>query len=590
MASASAPASAPALFPAPAPAPASTDPSNTLHAAPSSSGSPDSSQQGQRRGRGGDWHRSRGGCGNCKRRRRKCDEARPACAACRRRGVVCEGYTLRLQWDVGVASRGRLAGAAVPVASPQASASSSPAQQQQQQQQQLESPPASRAEGLPVEDMDDEAILAQFFDAGAIQVLYSTKMGDWYAEEGLDSLIHNSEAIRAVCVALQLSWAGFSSSVRFHQAVDKAVHTLQTDLQQTQGVLRPPSTLCAGLLLCSLLGHCPSHLLQTVPWTQNLAYMADLYRIRRGEDLPSRADLFGPVPPPDPHTAHLLEVLGVMDMPGFVVGRRTPCMGIWRRVRRAALQATGRRRGGVETVSGLPRSMLDILAMAEPDEEGRKPEDGDKDGAGDDGDRSRAFDVERALWLWPGEVGEHLLQQQLWDAWRYAAMLAARRRSNGPRQPPLAKLAELDLGDSPTCRSCHDGHSGGGGGGGGGGGDFSLPTDQELLCHLVASLDALRVGLAQDESRHLLVANGTMYPYVMAMCELGLLRRWPEWTAALERVRRVLPTGPAPSSPNYNLSIVSKLFAAAWEDGEMAPDYFDLEAAARELVVEIALF
>lgn len=59
--------------------------------------------------------RSRGACGNCKKIKRKCDETRPFCDQCTRRGVTCQGYALKLQWGVGIASRGRFLGAAAPL-------------------------------------------------------------------------------------------------------------------------------------------------------------------------------------------------------------------------------------------------------------------------------------------------------------------------------------------------------------------------------------------------------------------------------------------------------------------------------------------
>lgn len=44
------------------------------------------------------FRRSRGGCATCKRRKRKCDETRPACLACRAKGIECDGYGIRLRW------------------------------------------------------------------------------------------------------------------------------------------------------------------------------------------------------------------------------------------------------------------------------------------------------------------------------------------------------------------------------------------------------------------------------------------------------------------------------------------------------------
>lgn len=59
--------------------------------------------------------RSRTGCSTCKRRHRKCDETKPTCLECQKNNLTCEGYALKLQWDVGVASRGKLTGASLPV-------------------------------------------------------------------------------------------------------------------------------------------------------------------------------------------------------------------------------------------------------------------------------------------------------------------------------------------------------------------------------------------------------------------------------------------------------------------------------------------
>ncbi|KXH27526.1 hypothetical protein CSAL01_07675 [Colletotrichum salicis] len=42
--------------------------------------------------------RSRNGCGTCRKARIKCDEARPFCKQCERRGVECVGYQIHLKW------------------------------------------------------------------------------------------------------------------------------------------------------------------------------------------------------------------------------------------------------------------------------------------------------------------------------------------------------------------------------------------------------------------------------------------------------------------------------------------------------------
>lgn len=54
--------------------------------------------------------RTRGGCLNCKKRKRKCDEQRPECMACKERNVPCGGYAHPVRWVEGMASRGRFVG------------------------------------------------------------------------------------------------------------------------------------------------------------------------------------------------------------------------------------------------------------------------------------------------------------------------------------------------------------------------------------------------------------------------------------------------------------------------------------------------
>ena len=98
-----------------------------------------------------------------------------------------------------------------------------------------------------------------------------------------------------------------------------------------------------------------------------------------------------------PFRAHLLEVMGVMDMPCLALGRQRPPIGIWRRF----CQPTGPRHG-IELVTGLPRSLLDLLA-----------------GIG--------FDTtEQSFWDWPGEAG-NFLQHYLWEAYRLAGILTIRQ-------------------------------------------------------------------------------------------------------------------------------------------------------------------
>ncbi|RSL66478.1 hypothetical protein CEP53_003342 [Fusarium sp. AF-6] len=54
--------------------------------------------------------------------------------------------------------------------------------------------------------------------------------------------------------------------------------------------------------------------------------------------------------------------MGVMDLPTLVRGRRTVTLGIWSRYRASQDGSSNGRTTGVEIVTGLPRSLLDIFA------------------------------------------------------------------------------------------------------------------------------------------------------------------------------------------------------------------------------------
>lgn len=45
--------------------------------------------------------RSKTGCATCRRRKKKCDETKPACLNCQKNAVVCEGYPVREVWKSG---------------------------------------------------------------------------------------------------------------------------------------------------------------------------------------------------------------------------------------------------------------------------------------------------------------------------------------------------------------------------------------------------------------------------------------------------------------------------------------------------------
>ncbi|EED14246.1 C6 finger domain protein, putative [Talaromyces stipitatus ATCC 10500] len=124
-----------------------------------------------------------------------------------------------------------------------------------------------------------------------------------------------------------------------------------------------------------------------VPWTMHLEGIYNILCAQGFQNMNRENESF---------RNHLVEVMGVMDMSVFILGRQTPYFGIWRQHRHGPVNMS--KQGDVETVTGLPRSLLDLYS-----------------GIGE-------TTSEQDLWNWPGEKG-NLLQCQLWEAHRLSAIL-----------------------------------------------------------------------------------------------------------------------------------------------------------------------
>ncbi|RKK65351.1 hypothetical protein BFJ71_g17965, partial [Fusarium oxysporum] len=108
-----------------------------------------------------------------------------------------------------------------------------------------------------------------------------------------------------------------------------------------------------------------------------LELMVDVY------DLKNKLNTTGQIPLDNPYTQHALEILGLMDLPSVVIGRITLSIGVWKLHRRLLDDCPDGRADGIEIVSGLPRSLLDIFAgMVDNDPEY----------------------TEWRFWAWPGQI------------------------------------------------------------------------------------------------------------------------------------------------------------------------------------------
>ncbi|EGU77589.1 Zn(2)-C6 fungal-type DNA-binding domain [Fusarium oxysporum f. sp. vasinfectum] len=424
--------------------------------------------------------RSRGGCLNCKARKRKCDQARPECHACTQRGMRCQGYSTPLRWVNGVASRGRFAGAPVPDASLVATQGPESNQDLLSMDSETSSAPnhdtsstasgsisssafSPQAVGVPSADAQDPRF--QRFMNNGLNRLYSTEASSWI-KPFFEQMAYQSPALVMIAGAIQLYMddGNRGMSVKSMEYTDLALQTFRQELS-TRYERMHLATICAGLLVCSLC------LLQTQPWTKYLELIVDVYDLRTKL---STVDQISN----DLHTQHLLEVLGVMDLPSSVIGRVNPSIGVWKLFRRLQDDRDEGRATGVEVVSGIPRSLLDIFASIMDND----PEY-----------------TETRFWDWPGQVG----------------ILEVRRRRRMERK--ARGLPDRE-----------DGMSRKG------------PDTEVVLCRLISSIDALQKAFEEPRNQHLLVHNGLPYAVVNAGLEVPLLKQHPTWKATLDDVRKSL--------------------------------------------------
>ncbi|KNG86207.1 C6 finger domain protein [Aspergillus nomiae NRRL 13137] len=424
-------------------------------------------------------HRSYNGCWTCKRVRRKCDRARPACKACSSRGVPCEGYEIRLRWGSGIASRGRFTGAEEPV---EASIPPRVKGRRRDLSRERRRKPAKVANGKakansshlePVAEqtadvrLNEQDRLFQEFCSSGINVLHSTSVNDArnLLQSRLPILSQQSSSLYAICVALQASLTP-NVQPRFYEHFDVALNLFRTELSSNVTYLKD-GTFTAGLLLCSI------GLMHAMPWTMHLHGMYGLLQAH---------GLYGPGERTEFRT-HLLEVMGVMDLPTFTVGRSTS-LGFWRQHCRDGTSLQHPLSDEVEVVSGLPRSLLDIISCI---------------GHGA---------TEEDFWNWPGSPGS-LSQHQLWEAYRLAGLLAIRYNHLLLVPQPNGTLTGSTV--QPNGAS-----------------SLTLPSTTVLVSRIVSHLDAIRRAFTETEGAGSLIFNAIKYPAFIAGLQTDIINAQPE--------------------------------------------------------------
>lgn len=205
-----------------------------------------------------------------------------------------------------------------------------------------------------------------------------------------------------------------------------------------------------------------------LPWTMHLEGMHRILQCNGLDDVhrPSTPTYF---------RIHLVEVMGLMDLPCFAVGRQSSVIGIWRRYCQHAAP-----RYGIEPVSGLPRTLLDIFA-----------------GIGSE-------TTEQTFWDWSGEQGS-FLQCYLWEAHQLAGILALRRQANAPVSSPENNVSAWR--QPARC-----------------------PADTiVLVSRILASLDALRLASIERPLEDAHIVNAILFPTFIVGLEVEVLCHKPEW-------------------------------------------------------------
>ncbi|KAK1509339.1 uncharacterized protein CCOS01_15433 [Colletotrichum costaricense] len=416
--------------------------------------------------------RSRSGCLTCKRRHCKCDETKPECLQCLGQGIKCAGYNVVLRWDAGIASRRRYTGALKPSETLHIEPTETTRPRRRTSRKpssgivssfELAIPPERNFIGntnvpskpFPVvrsPGPEMPSTLNEAFQTSLQSPMSSLEGFSWagWTEQDRDLYERSTH--------LYVSSPDNPSSL-FEEYYVRGLHLFRKQLENHDGSINV-GVMYAGLFICTL------NLFQGTPWSVHLELMMTVYGL--GGSLHASAVL------DNPETHFPLELMAVMDIPTFVRGRSTTTLCLWQRLRQGKRSNNTEQDYGIEGVTSLPRSLLDIFSSIQTEAS------------------------ESAFISWPGEVGE-IPQIHLWEAYRFAGILTGRRLRKDPCLSSLALSTEVIVG------------------------------------RLVAAIDALCDTRNRPEYSHLLTSNSLLYPYVAARLEVAILRHRPSWMESLRR-------------------------------------------------------
>ena len=363
------------------------------------------------------------------------------------------------------------------------------------------------------------------------------------------NLSSHSRALYLSCVAVQSHLSDLAESSILNHYSDALVQ-YQSELE-TQTQQHIVATMAAGALLCTFgvsFLHAPSafvppcsaarlqrsQILRDTRWTMHLKGLSSFFVSHWSAQSAQRLE--------DPWLIHIIEVLAVMDMPTFVVGRTSPCLNLWTRYRlqRPSDEKRIYEDGDVEDISGLPRSLLDLISSIE---------------------RAHKDDTKERLWAWKGHSGT-FQQCHLWESYRFAAILRSDERH------PDVTVPMSDHQDQAA--------------------DDNVRARELATCRLLASLDALFTGLDDPQSHHLLMSNSVLYPLFAAGVATMASPKYTAWKSLVQTwVQRLSRENPRDNSRTV------RLFLEAYGrkvEGRGNDAAVNVESVAIESDKEIALF
>jgi hypothetical protein len=215
-------------------------------------------------------------CRVCNRRRIKCDRATPSCNKCIKKKLTCPGYGVILNWEWGVASRGKLARKTIPSLSPVTASSSGTSDGLPS----IASTPSS----IDVEDSDPLPVMQNMVPAQVSEALHdalvmteeieSSERSNQYPEQ--DSLVDRSTVyykpglhIRINPTAYPTSGILQDSTSRFlfhHYGTIIAPSMVWVDCLENQWrTIIMPMALHSTPLLVSVLAFAAEHLSALLP-------------------------------------------------------------------------------------------------------------------------------------------------------------------------------------------------------------------------------------------------------------------------------------------------------------------------------------